>query len=158
MGRLLRPLCAFRITTPLLPQTLYRTLNQTMLCRTMNVLNQEPDPNVSRPLWWALLPAKELVRRLEKLHRADIVKCIGNLPHTHCPAYAQKSRRKCCAALVQHVQQRISRLQSLGDYMFLVNVLSVVPFAVPDTRESLLSLVLHLEHSTLLVNQCTRQD
>src|SRR6267154_6051398 len=101
MGRLLRPLCAFRITTPLLPQTLYRTLNQTMLCRTMN---HEPDPNVSRPLWWALLPAKELVWHLEKLHHADIVKCIGNLPHTHCPAYAQKSCRKCCAALVQHVQ------------------------------------------------------
>jgi hypothetical protein len=57
--------------------------------------NLVPEPDLS----WALLPAKELVQRLEKLDRADIVKCIGNLPRSHRPGYA-KSRRQCCAALV----------------------------------------------------------
>ncbi|KAG2134231.1 hypothetical protein BD769DRAFT_1714369 [Suillus cothurnatus] len=102
---------------------------------------------------WALLPAKELVQRLEKLDRADIVKCIGNLPRSRRPGYARKTRRQCCAALVQHIQQRISRLQSLEDFTFLVNVLSIVPFAVPGTHEYLISLVLHREYSTLLVDR-----
>ncbi|KAG2743628.1 hypothetical protein P692DRAFT_201808945 [Suillus brevipes Sb2] len=43
--------------------------------------NLVPEPDLS----WALLPAKELVQRLEKLDRADIVKCIGNLPRSHRP-------------------------------------------------------------------------
>ncbi|KAG1784166.1 hypothetical protein EV702DRAFT_1040578 [Suillus placidus] len=137
-------------------EMLYGEAVATALRRPYNYLVADPDhiSNLdSEPhLSWALLPAKVLVQHLEKLDRADIVKCIGNLPRSRRPGYAHKSRRQCCTALVQHIQQRISCLQSLGDYMFLVNVLSVVPFAVPGTHEYLMSLVLHHEYSTLLVN------
>jgi hypothetical protein len=109
----------------------------------------EPEPHMS----WASLPAKELVQRLEKLDHVDIIKCIVDLPRSRQPVYARKTCRQCCVALVQHIQQRVSHLQSLGNYMFLVDVLGVVPFAVPGTREYLMSIVLHREYSTLLVNR-----
>ncbi|KAG1738941.1 hypothetical protein EDD22DRAFT_959430 [Suillus occidentalis] len=159
-------------------QMLYGEVVTATLCRHYNdllvdpALNHEPDhissldpdhisnldPDhvsslVPEPdLLWTFLPAKELMQHLEKLDHADIVKCIGNLPHSHCPGYTHRSRRQCCAALGQHIQQRILHLRSLGDYEFLVNVLSVVPFAVPRSRAYLMSLVLHQEYSMSIVN------
>ncbi|KAG2107451.1 uncharacterized protein F5147DRAFT_802633, partial [Suillus discolor] len=113
----------------------------------------ELDADARQPLSWALLPAKELVQRLEKLDGGDIVDCFGALPRSRRPAYAMRSKRKRCAALVQQVQQRLSHLQSLGDYMFLVDVLCVAPFAVPTTRMSMSSLVLCIEFSSILIDR-----
>jgi hypothetical protein len=109
----------------------------------------EPEPH----MLWASLPAKELVQHLEKLDRVDIIKCIVDLPHSQQLVYVHKTCRQCCIALVQHIQQCVSHLQSLGNYTFLVDVLGVVPFAIPGTREYLMSIVLHHEYSMLLVNR-----
>ncbi|KAG1823158.1 hypothetical protein EV424DRAFT_1397986 [Suillus variegatus] len=69
-------------------------------------------------LHWISLPATDLVRRLERLSKQEIIACLRTIPSSVRPTYNSRYRRQCCSSLVQHIQHRASYLFSLSDYQF----------------------------------------
>lgn len=117
-------------------------------------LNPEPsssDSNVVDTLNWRHLPVKDLIPRLSKLTKVELITCIQSLPHSLHPVTKHLSRRKSCAAIVQHIQRWLWYLDSLDNYSFLVAVLSIIPFVVLSTCDHMITDVLGAEYSTLLV-------
>jgi hypothetical protein len=118
---------------------------------------QSPDPsssegNIVDCLNWRHLPLEVLNACLNKLTKVDLMTCIQSIPISLHPVTQRLSQRKCCAAIVQHVQKQLWYLDSLDDYLFLVTVLSVIPFVILSSRDGMIKDMLIAEYSMLLMN------
>ncbi|KAG2104978.1 hypothetical protein BD769DRAFT_1393359 [Suillus cothurnatus] len=109
------------------------------------------------PVWFAS-SNYDLTASLADLLASIVVEAARKLPSPYSipislrPVTQRLSRQKCCAAIVQHVQKQLWYLDSLDDYLFLVTVLSVIPFVILSSRDGMIKDMLIAEYSTLLMN------
>jgi hypothetical protein len=102
-------------------------------------------------LTWISLPATDLVHKLERLSKADILSCLRAIPSSVRPTYNFRYQRQCSSSLVQHMQSHVSYLFSLSDYEFLHAFLSVLPFtSVVHRPSSVLNLLYHEYSHTII--------